>query len=97
MIFDNDISSMYPMTWMGGKHRPRTLELRIREDLAPQKYTVYVSGGDWWEEGGEMAEWCAKCFGPRSSKYNNPRWSQGSFEFRFKNKKDATFFILRWS
>jgi hypothetical protein len=33
--------------WMSGKRLPRSLELRVREELAPQKYTVYYSGGDW--------------------------------------------------
>ncbi len=78
------------------KKRPRSVELRVREEL-DQKYTVYYSGGDWWEDKDAMMEWCSKQFGIRNEKYNNPRWSVGPFEFRFKNKKDATMFILRWS
>jgi hypothetical protein len=99
VIIDYDIESMYPMStvsWMSGKRRPRTLEMRVREELAPQKYTVYYSGGDWWEEKDEMTEWCSKCFGHRNEGYNNPRWSTGPFEYRFKNEKDAVFFILKW-
>ncbi len=97
MIINYDIESMYPntFTWTGGK-RPRTLEMRVREELAPQKYTVYYSGGDWWEDKDEMTEWCSKYFGHRNEGYNNPRWSTGPFEYRFKNEKDAVFFILKW-
>ena len=98
MIIDNDIASLYPVTftWMDGKRRPRSLELRVREELAPQKYTVYYSGGDWWEDKDEMMEWCSKQFGHRNEGYNNPRWSTGPFEYRFKNEKDAVFFMLKW-
>jgi hypothetical protein len=98
MIINYDIESMYPaiFTWMGGKRRPRSLELRVREELAPRKYTVYYSGGDWWAETDEITAWCSKQFGHRNNGYNNPRWSTGPFEYRFKNKKDAVFFILKW-
>ena len=98
MIINNDIASMYPVTftWIDWKRRPRSLELRVREELAPQKYTVYYSGGDWWEDKDAMTEWCSKQFGHRNEGYNNPRWSQGAFEFRFKNQKDAMFFMLKW-
>ena len=98
MIVNYDIESMYPNTfsWMGGKRQPRTLELRVREELAPRKYTVYYSGGDWWAETGEMTAWCSMQFGHRNNGYNNPRWSTGPFEYRFKNEKDAMFFILKW-
>ena len=90
------------MSWLenliaGKTSRPRSLELRVREELAPQIYTVYYSGGDWWEDKEAMMAWCSKYFGHRNAGYNNPRWSPGAFEFRFKNKKDATLFILRWS
>ena len=89
------------MSWLenliaGKTSRPRRLELRVREELAPQIYTVYYSGGDWWEDKEAMMEWCSKQFGIRNERYNNPRWSTGAFEFRFRSKKDATMFILRW-
>ena len=96
MIIDNDIASMYPMTWIDGKRLPRSLELRVREELAPQKYTVYYSGGDWWEDKDAMMAWCSERFGHRDEGYNNPRWSPGAFEFRFKDQKDAVFFMLKW-
>jgi hypothetical protein len=98
MIVNYDIESMYPstFTWMDGKRRPRTLEMRVREELVPWKYTVYYSGGDWWAEKDEMMEWCSKQFGHRNKGYNNPRWSTGPFEYRFKNEKDAVFFMLKW-
>ena len=97
MIIGNATSGIHPMNWFTShKNRPRTLEMRVREELAPQKYTVYYSGGDWWAEKDEMTEWCSKCFGHRNEGYNNPRWSTGPFEYRFKNEKDALFFILKW-
>ena len=96
MIISNTTPGIHPMTWMSGKRRPRSLELRVREELAPQKYTVYYTGGDWWTEKDEMMEWCSERFGHRNEGYNNPRWSTGPFEYRFKNEKDAVFFILKW-
>jgi hypothetical protein len=98
-MIDLDVDSFYPhtMNWFTNhKSRPRSLELRVREELAPQKYTVYYSGGDWWEDKDAMMAWCSERFGHRNEGYNNPRWSQGAFEFRFKNQKDAVFFILKW-
>lgn len=96
-MIDLDVNSFYPHTPMNWfTKRPRSLELRVREDLAPQKYTVYFSGGDWWEEKDKMTEWCSKQFGHRNNGYNNPRWSPGPFEYRFKNEKDAVFFMLKW-
>ena len=90
------------MSWLealiaGKTSRPRSLELRVREELAPQIYTVYYSGGDWWEDKEDMIEWCSKQFGIRNERYNNPRWSPGPFEFCFKNEKDAMLFMLRWA
>ncbi len=76
--------------------RPRTCKLQVAGSL-DRKYVVRVDGGDWWDEKDEMIAWCSKQFGHRSKKYNNPRWEQGPFEFRFKNQKDAMLFILRWS
>jgi hypothetical protein len=96
-MIDLDVNSFYPHTPMNWfTKRPRSLELRVREELAPQKYTVYYSGGNWWEEKDEMMVWCSKQFGHRNNGYNNPRWSPGPFEFCFKNEKDAMFFILKW-
>ena len=99
-MIDLDVNSFYPHTSMNWfttyKSRPRSLELRVREELAPQKYTVYYSGGDWWAEKDEMMAWCSKQFGHRNEGYNNPRWGTGPFEYRFKNQKDALFFILKW-
>jgi hypothetical protein len=98
-MIDLDVDSFYPhtMNWFSNfKNKPRICELRIREEPATQKYTVYISGGDWWEDKEVMNEWCSKNFGHRNEGYNNPRWSQGPFEFRFKNEKDAMFFMLKW-
>lgn len=75
---------------------PHRLELRVLEELAPQKYTVHYSGSNWCEASIKMKEWCSERFGHRDAGYNNPRWTMGPFVFRFKNQKDAVFFILRW-
>jgi hypothetical protein len=100
-MIDSDVNSLYAsirydMNWYTDrKSRPRSLELRIQDDLL-QRYTVYHSGGDWWADKDRMHDWCSDHFGHRDSGYNNPRWSQHAFEFRFKNEKDAMFFILKW-
>jgi hypothetical protein len=97
VIIGNTAPGIHPLNWFTThKNRPRSLELRVREELAPQKFTVYYSGGDWWEDKEVMNEWCSKNFGHRDAGYNNPRWSRGPFEFCFKNEKDAVFFMLRW-
>jgi hypothetical protein len=98
VIIDNDIASLYPMTWMSRKFslKPRTLTL---EKLVPpyrHKVRVYVQGGDWWEDKQAMEDWCSERFGPHNKKYNNPRWQRDAFHFLFKNEKDAIFFILKW-
>ena len=98
-MIELDVNSVYPHTPMNWftthKSRPRTCELRVQE-YHPQRYSVYISGGDWWEDKDAMIAWCSKQFGHRNEGYNNPRWSQGPFEFRFKNQKDAMFFMLKW-
>ncbi len=102
-MIDLDVDSYYPHVmnmgnWMFGKReRPRTLDLIDLGHGWTQRYKVKVNGGDWWEDKEEMIAWCNKLFGAHTKGYNNPRWRQGSFEFFFKNKKDATMFILRWS
>lgn len=98
MIIGNASSGIHPVRFTGMlvKPRPRSLELRVREEPATQKYTVYYSGGDWWEDKDTMTEWCSEHFGHHVDGYNNPRWSRGPFEFRFKNQKDAMFFMLKW-
>jgi hypothetical protein len=54
---------------------------------------------DW--NSAEVYKWCEQNFGHRNDKYANPRWFGDtryySGTFRFRNKKDAMFFLLRWS
>ena len=49
----------------------------------------------------EVFEWCEKTYGHRNDKYDNPRWygrtDWASGNFQFRDKKDAEWFILRWS
>lgn len=46
-------------------------------------------------------EWCEMTYGHRNEKYDNPRWSANlryvSGDFKFRNEKDAAWFVMRWS
>lgn len=44
-----------------------------------------------------MIDWCNDHFGTHSVNYNDPRWRYGYTAIYFKNKKDANWFIMRWS
>ncbi len=54
---------------------------------------------DW--NSAEVYKWCEQNFGHRNVKYDNPRWygntSYFTGDFKFRNKKDAEWFLLRWS
>jgi hypothetical protein len=78
--------------------RPRGRELKFTKLDSPHRrqYSVYVSGGDWWEDKLEMEAWCSQQFGGYNEKYHNPRWKRDAFTFKFKNEKDAMMFMLRW-
>jgi hypothetical protein len=49
----------------------------------------------------EVFKWCEENFGHRNDKYDNPRWYGNtqwmSGDFKFKRRKDAVWFIMRWS
>ena len=49
----------------------------------------------------EVYTWCEKNFGHRNDKYENPRWYGNTRyftgNFRFRDKKDAEWFLLRWA
>ena len=50
----------------------------------------------------DMVDWCKKSFGPIPlNKMNTPlpnaRWYNGNNSFWFKNQKDLSMFMLKWS
>ena len=59
--------------------------------------TVHPTNGTRWDD---MTEWMVKTFGP--SAWNgvwtpDQRWYANNAKFWFRNEKDLTMFILRWS
>ncbi len=49
----------------------------------------------------EVFKWCEDNFGHRNERYDNPRWYGNvkwmSGDFKFKKRKDAVWFVMRWS
>ena len=49
----------------------------------------------------EVFKWCEENFGHRNDRYDNPRWYGNTTwmtgDFKFKKRKDAVWFIMRWS
>ena len=49
----------------------------------------------------EVYNWCEQNFGHRNDNYENPRWYGNTQyftgNFRFRDKKDSEWFLLRWS
>lgn len=64
-------------------------------------YTVEPVGGSW----SEMEEWCYETFGAPGEvwEFANfvwpalPRWVQNNRKFWFRNEKDRTWFVMRWT
>jgi hypothetical protein len=61
-------------------------------------YTVEPVGGNWMD----MEVWCLKTFGPSDDVWdfktvNVGRWYKNDRKFWFRNERDRTLFILRWS
>ena len=59
--------------------------------------TVHPTNGTRWDD---MTEWMVKTFGP--SAWNgvwtpDQRWYANNAKFWFRDEKDLTMFILRWS
>ena len=59
--------------------------------------TVHPTNGTRWDD---MTEWMVKTFGP--SAWNgvwtpDQRWYANNAKFWFRDEKDLTIFILRWS
>lgn len=62
-----------------------------------QPYVVKVEYG--YDRREEMREWCSQRFGRHTKQWNNPRWCTDNWKniFYFKNARDRTMFLLRWS
>lgn len=66
-------------------------------------YTAQPVGGNWLD----METWCAETFGkhggaiwgadPKKAPVPNERWYMNNRKFWFRDEKDRTMFILRWS
>jgi hypothetical protein len=76
----------------------RTLKLESTYEAGfQQPYRVAVING--WTVREEMIEWCSVRFGRHTRQWKNPRWTSdiGHNTFCFKNARDRTMFLLRWS
>jgi hypothetical protein len=84
------------MTTMGW-HK---LELSEGTVYGAKYLTVHPNNGWHWNE---MMEWMIATFGPSGTPENpgcwtpDQRWYANNAKFWFRNEKDRTMFILRWS
>lgn len=64
-------------------------------------HCVAPVGGNWKE----MEDWCKECFGEPGDMWESDdwcwpetaRWLQNNRKFWFRNERDRTVFIMRWS
>jgi hypothetical protein len=73
------------------------LELSEGRVYGSRYLTVHPSNGWHWNE---MMEWMIATFGPTAHDgvwTPNMRWYANNAKFWFRNEKDLTMFILRWS
>ncbi len=82
-------------------------ELILQENrfAGARYYTVEPIGGNWMD----MEVWCLKTFGPSADVWDIKtsdeqfiwpelgRWYKNDRKFWFRNEKDRTMFIMRWS
>ena len=73
------------------------LELSEGRVYGARYLTVHPTNGTRWDD---MTEWMVKTFGP--SAWNgvwtpDQRWYANNAKFWFRDEKDLTMFILRWS
>lgn len=61
------------------------------------EFRIEVEIHQWLFHSDDMENWCGETFGGHPNGYDNPRWRRSYKTFYFKNEKDATFFMLRWS
>lgn len=106
-ILAQEIVGVQPMTSSTGSifdlsGRNRKDKLTIGEDFTyDQPYWAEPDlGGDWeyrHERYQEIHEWTSNTFGRHTLAWNNPRWSASNRRYWFKNEKDRTMFVLKWS
>jgi len=73
------------------------LELSEGRVYGARYLTVHPSNGSHWND---MMEWCINNFGPSAVDgiwTPGMRWYANNSKFWFRNQKDLTMFILRWS
>lgn len=70
----------------------KTMEGRIHGAVY---HLVEPIGGNWRE----MELWCEQSFGPISNVWDEElgRWYSNDRKFWFRNERDSTLFIMRWS
>jgi hypothetical protein len=88
-----DIDDELLMTTMGWHN----LELEEGRVYGARYLTVHPSNGWHWNE---MMEWMITTFGPTAHDgvwTPNMRWYANNAKFWFRNEKDLTLFLLRWS
>ncbi len=88
-----DIDDEILMTTMGW-HK---LELSEGRVYGARYLTVHPTNGWHWNE---MMEWMVTTFGPTAHDgvwTPSMRWYANNAKFWFRNEKDRTMFILRWS
>ena len=73
------------------------LELSAGRVYGSRYLTVHPTNSWQWNE---MMDWMVKTFGPSACDgvwTPNMRWYANNAKFWFRNEKDLTLFILRWS
>ena len=88
-----DIDTEIIMTAMGWK----SFELSKGTVYGTEYLTVHPSNGSAWNE---MMSWMIGAFGPSAVDgvwTPNMRWYANNAKFWFRDEKDLTLFILRWS
>jgi hypothetical protein len=77
-----------------------TLEIKLVPGSKRPYHIEQVKFGT-YNDVAEVYQWCEQQFGHRNEKYDNPRWYGNtdwlSGNFQFKKRKDANWFLLRWS
>jgi hypothetical protein len=90
-----DIDTEVLMTAMGWHEYD--LELGEGRVYGARYLTVHPSNGSAWNE---MMQWMISTFGPTAHDgvwTPGMRWYANNAKFWFRNEKDLTMFILRWS
>ena len=95
MNIDYDVNSMYPARVFAPYIPKMSLILSENKIHGARYYTVRPIFADW--EG--MEKWAIETYGKDSSIWesNCGRWYMNDSMFWFRNERDRTMFILRWT